>query len=272
MSVPSWHRHPSKLQVLWDAHKLRNTVENFVYSDFGFHVDTVMRTYLHSRKVRTYEQLDDECKKKYDLYKGYCEELSAHFVPAEKEIIMKYMRKVEMDLTYVDTIYPTTIEECNTRRQYCDFALADLNCLETEIQHTLMRLPTKKHAWKHFELMLGDLQNRVYNLRTSNNKIRNSILRELAKQILEAVMRTLCSTASQNKGKTANKKDDVKVENESVQTTVNNNQKEVKKTNKKAESVKPVVFNIKQFGLILHYGSSNADDNTVKVTITPDEQ
>lgn len=38
MSVPSWHRHPSKLQVLWDAHKLRNTVENFVYSDFGFHL------------------------------------------------------------------------------------------------------------------------------------------------------------------------------------------------------------------------------------------
>ena len=270
MSIPSWQRYESKLQVLWDAHNMRDTIENLVYTDFGYNVDTVMKKYLHNKKVKTYEELNDEDKQKYDKHKAYCELLARTFVPEQREIIMKYMRKVEMDLTYVDSIYPTTIAEWNNRRLYLDYTLADLNCLESEIQHTLKRLPTKKHAWKTFALKLGELRNRVYKLRTANNKLKNIILMNIAKQIAKSVYDTLCPDAAKSKGKQIEKYEN-KVDVKSDSTTNNKDQKTSKKSNN-VLSVKPMAFNIEQFGLILHYGSSDDKDNSVIVKIVPNKE
>jgi len=125
MSVLKNKRGLSKLEFYHNARKLREDITNLLLRDFGVR-DKV-------RRIKTEDNLE------VTIIEQYPDWLIVSF----RTSIIQILRDLMMNITAGNTIYPTTRNELDLRRNYQDIAIVNCEQLLQEFQHCADVLPVK---------------------------------------------------------------------------------------------------------------------------------
>jgi hypothetical protein len=134
MSVPKGKRGISDMEFFRLSNELYAVLIDWLLRDFGVR-DKV-------RKSKNKEEPDELLK----FPAWYIEHIRKHILA----ILDRYMEY----LITANTIYPATYAELETRRNYQNYALGQLEYLEQYLQHALLKLPiAKAKTLRYFDLI-----------------------------------------------------------------------------------------------------------------------
>ena len=178
MTVPVSERSESKpeFHIYHDAAKLRREVTFLLLHDFG----VKSRSREPNFYIHAYSMAPDDAAIFKELCHRYCLE---HITDKYPYWLINYFRNQVLDttnsivlnITRANSVYPTTLAECDTRRGYQDEAIRDIECLEQIFQYVIEVLPVDANRYMNIVNDYEDLISRIRSWRKSDNKIRRRI-------------------------------------------------------------------------------------------------
>ena len=117
MSVPKTERKQSKFEVIYNADKLRKSMIFFLLKDLG--VKNKVRDIEIIKKRVNFEE--DDAKNFYNLCEKYGitqmkEKYPEWYINFSRELLFKYSEEISTLLECANSLYPTTLSDCDNRR------------------------------------------------------------------------------------------------------------------------------------------------------------
>lgn len=180
MSVLKNKRTQSKFEVFTNAYNLSIEVQKFLLKDMGLKEKSINIKYTNS-----YEKMLAEDKKtindileKYNMSRSIIGEYPLWIIDFYRGKLIELCSNLTQNIRMANSIYPTTIEECNQRRQFQNLAIG--NCQQLfdifQIMMEVFRLDINKYA--NYIDMINKEINLIKAWRKSDNKIKNKITKE----------------------------------------------------------------------------------------------
>lgn len=162
MAVLKSKRKQSKLEVFHHAYKLRREMTNLLMRDFGYRPPLLNETMRDEKKTRLLN-------------------LHQWFIEDERVYIITIIREMMKNITLANSIYPTTLAECDQRRSYQNLAIGLANDIKQELQYVIDVLPVNIEKYIYYSDELDKEITLLKGWRKSDNKIRKRILDKLNK-------------------------------------------------------------------------------------------
>lgn len=175
MSVLKSKRKESKFEVFAHATKLRKEITNFLICDFGFDFEKA-ETKLQKRfGGKGYDELNEEQQKHYIKLSKRWNAFDEWFIADERKAVIDDLRLLTRELYIANSIYPTTIAECEERRIHQDRAIGLCHTLAQELQYVIETLPVDIDKFLPFGEMIATEISLIKGWRKANNKIKGAI-------------------------------------------------------------------------------------------------
>ena len=162
MAVLKSKRKQSRLEVFHHAYRLRREMTDLLMRDFGYKAPSFDETMREEKKTRV-----------LNLHKWFIED--------ERVYIITIIREMMKNVTIANSIYPTTLAECNQRRSYQNLAIGLANDIKQELQYVIDVLPVNVEKYIYYSDELDKQITLLKEWRKSDNKIRKRILDKLKK-------------------------------------------------------------------------------------------
>lgn len=162
MSVLKSKRKQSKLEIFHHAYKLRREMTDLLMRDFGYKAPSFDKAMKEEKKTKI-----------LNLHKWFIED--------ERVYIITIIREMMKNITLANSIYPTTLSECDQRRSYQNLAIGLANDIKQELQYAIDVLPVNVEKYIYYSDELDKQITLLKEWRKSDNKIRKRILDKLNK-------------------------------------------------------------------------------------------
>jgi hypothetical protein len=162
MAVLKSKRKQSRLEVFHHAYKLRREMTDLLMRDFGYKEPSFDKTMREEKKTKI-----------LNLHKWFIED--------ERVYIITIIREMMKNITLANSIYPTTLSECDQRRSYQNLAIGLANDIKQELQYVIDVLPVNVEKYIYYSDELDNQITLLKEWRKSDNKIRKRILDKLNK-------------------------------------------------------------------------------------------
>lgn len=182
MTVPVSERGKSKpeFHIYHEAAKLRREVTFLLLHDFGIK----SRSREPNFYVHAYGMEPTDAAVFKELCHRYCLE---HVTDQYPYWIINYFRDQILDrvngivinITRANSVYPTTLAECDKRREYQDEAIRDIECVEQTFQYMMDVIPVDANRYTSIVNDYEDLISDIRSWRKSDNKIRRRIKKKV---------------------------------------------------------------------------------------------
>ena len=157
MAVLKSKRKQSRLEVFHHAYKLRREMTDLLMRDFGYKAPSFDKNMREEKKTKVLN-------------------LHQWFIEDERVYVITIIREMMKNITIANSIYPTTLSECDQRRSYQNLAICLANDIKQELQYVIDVLPVNVEKYIYYS---DELDNQIALLkewRKSDNKIRKRIL------------------------------------------------------------------------------------------------
>lgn len=171
------NRNESKLNALYKALKLRDAMTKLLLRDFNTKpkvrsVESIAKKYGMSMKDS--EQYCGLCNK-YNV-KQILEEYPYWMIAEFRENILRCLRNMIRDITIANSIYPTTLYECDMRRHYQNLAICECEILLQEFHYIVNNIAVNANKYMSYVGMIDEEVQLLKAWRKSDNKIRSNLI------------------------------------------------------------------------------------------------
>ena len=192
MTTKKSERKESKFQILKDAKEIRNTTVALVLRDFGIKD----RTRKPDFYTKVYNMTDEDGKafinllEKYNLEGEITDKYPEWYIGFLRKNLLNSVEELVKNIQISNT-YPTTLHECDIRREYHNKAIACCNDIYGWLDLAATTLPCDRNKFtQYFDLIEKEI-NSIKSLRKYDNKVRHNIAyknqKYLEKQIAKAL-------------------------------------------------------------------------------------
>jgi hypothetical protein len=166
-----------KLEALSKAIKLRNVITKLLLRDFNTKsmvrtVDNLAKKYGMSE--RDAEQYMGLCNR-YNI-KQILEEYPYWMISEFREDILRCLRNLIRNITIANSIYPTTLYECDMRRHYQNLAICECEILLQEFRYIVNNIAVNANKYINYVVLIDEEVHLLKAWRKTDNKIRASII------------------------------------------------------------------------------------------------
>ena len=156
-SVPKSQRSPTKFEAEHHFFELRDRVTELMLLDFGFSEEKYKKRIEHYRESHKSATNVDEVVSRYEKK---CEAFKTQFIADERRAISDILRKVSVEFTAANSIYPSDtparISEYCQRRKHLNEAVAMCYALKQEIQYVIRTLPVDLNKYKAYDKAINE--------------------------------------------------------------------------------------------------------------------
>lgn len=159
MSVLASKRKESRFEVIVFADELQQMFLEFMQRDFG---------------VR---DLDQFVRRRYAFGKDKTENFSRYryLMRKSKDLVTQETMLIATNLRGANSIYPTTLHECEVRRDYQNYALAHCEILMQELQRIVETFDVDLNVYRRYVNAIDREIGLIKKWRQRDNKIKSSI-------------------------------------------------------------------------------------------------
>ena len=175
MSVVKSKRKESQFEVFHHLVKMRKEVTDLLLRDFGFDADKATKNTMKTFGGRTYEELSDSEKERYDKLVKRNAAFTEWFILDERKVIIDCIRAITEETFVANSIYPTCTEELIERRLHQDRAIGECYRLTQELQYAIETLPVDVNKYLRFADMIQIEINLLKGWRKADNKFKRAI-------------------------------------------------------------------------------------------------
>ena len=181
-------RPESKFQVLYDVKKLRNSIVTLCLRDFG----VKSRTRTPDFYSNVYKMSEDdkevfvEVLEKYGIVKSVLDEYPQWYIEKLRDRLLNNVFDL-VDNVEKSNVYPTTVHECDVRRDYQNAALANLFEIYQWIELASITLPLDKNKFIGYFDDIERIIASIKKLRKSDNIVRKRLVNKEKKEIAAAL-------------------------------------------------------------------------------------
>lgn len=209
MSVPAGERKESKAQFLFNAYKMNDAIIQFLIKDFGAKVTVrSLKTFCYNARMSGVdaEHFKNLCQK-YDI--DVESKYPYYVLEYYRTEVIRRLSAVIDNITQANTIYPTSIYECDIRRNYQWKAISECYLLLETLQSAI-RILQPKHIDKYMPYvdMISKEIDLLRRWKKSDNKVRQVIIqkerekeynRQIADQFYNLYLCPIPMSSSENK-------------------------------------------------------------------------
>lgn len=175
MSVLKSKRKPSDFEVFHNLTNLRKDITDLLLRDFGYNFDKSLDGIERMFNHRSYEELSEPEKSRYDKLKQRNTAFAKWFINDERQIIIDCLREITKEVYIANSIYPMYMEELIERRIHQDKAIGQCYRLVQELQYCIETLPVDVNVYLRFSDAIRIQINLIKGWRKSDNKFKRVI-------------------------------------------------------------------------------------------------
>lgn len=145
--------------------------------------DGLLRNFGYRRReIRTPSNFSEWSKESQDAWmekqRSNLEKLEAFdkwYIESMRDTILHSLQQMIASISMANSIYPTTMEECNERRLFQDRAIGYCHILMQELQYVIETLPVNVEKYAPYGDAISSEINLLKGWRKSDNKVRRKL-------------------------------------------------------------------------------------------------
>jgi len=137
MSVPAYRRSTSNFEVFHKLSQLREEMTNIVINNFGYNPERVKRKFLKNFNVGSLDDLSPTQRKYIEDKFQRIDHFANIFIPKEQDILINWLRELNLQVYLANSIYPTSKIELDERRLRQEIAIGYCYGIVQEFQYTI---------------------------------------------------------------------------------------------------------------------------------------
>lgn len=154
---------------------MRRAITDLLLRDFGYSHAKSEKRLKNIVKGKTYDELTEEEKLRYDRQMERNEAFFDWFITSERDEIVNCLREIQKETFIANSIYPTCCEELTERRLHQDLAIGQCYRLQQELQYAIETLPVNVNLFLNFSDSIQKEIALLKGWRKSDNKFKRVI-------------------------------------------------------------------------------------------------
>lgn len=160
MTVVKSKRKESKLEVIHHAEKMRSDFMELLVRNFGI---KDLNKVARKRYI-----LGNESSNNIDKYVWYMSDC--------KQKLLYFLDLIIVNVRSANSIYPTSLHECDLRRNYQDQAIAACECAISKMQQIVDFFEVNVNCFKRYVELIDEEIHLIKKWRRSDNKLRKKFI------------------------------------------------------------------------------------------------